>query len=145
MSHIDDEAFRRWEADQHPSLKSDGLWRYDAYKLAAYLVDLVREDLRRVRGTDYARTKDQLRAAAASVGANFAEGYGRPTPKDRIRFYSYSLGSARECTWWYASLRDPLGDELVFARYELLAQLRRLLMGILKAAQERSGNFTFRP
>lgn len=41
--------------------------------------------------------KDQLVRAAASVSLNLAEGYGRSSHDDRLRFYRMALGSLREC------------------------------------------------
>jgi four helix bundle protein len=38
--------------------------------------------------------------AADSISANIAEGFGRYHKKDKIKFYYYSLGSAKECTDW---------------------------------------------
>ena len=40
--------------------------------------------------------KDQLMRAALSVVLNLAEGSAKPTPKERRRFYSIALASARE-------------------------------------------------
>ena len=39
----------------------------------------------------------QLGRAASSVALNLAEGYGRKTAPDRIRFFQIALGSIREC------------------------------------------------
>ena len=39
---------------------------------------------------------DQLRRAATSVHANIAEGYGRRTPRDRSRFYTFAWASLLE-------------------------------------------------
>jgi four helix bundle protein len=40
--------------------------------------------------------KDQLRRASFSIALNLAEGSGKPTFKDKIKFYSIALGSLRE-------------------------------------------------
>ena len=52
-----------------------------------------------VRGTrkDIA---DQLSRAAGSVVANYIEGCGRRTTKERARFFGYAKGSANECIAW---------------------------------------------
>jgi four helix bundle protein len=38
----------------------------------------------------------QMRAAAISIAANIAEGFGRNHTKDKVNFYFYSRGSASE-------------------------------------------------
>ena len=39
---------------------------------------------------------DQMRRAAASIHANLAEGEGRPTKRDRVRFFHIAWASLRE-------------------------------------------------
>ena len=41
--------------------------------------------------------RDQVLRASSSVALNLAEGSGKPSPKDKRRFYSIALGSLREC------------------------------------------------
>lgn len=41
--------------------------------------------------------KDQLHRAASSIALNLAEGRGKPTVKDQVRFFSIAFGSLREC------------------------------------------------
>jgi four helix bundle protein len=57
----------------------------------------------------------QLRRAAISIPANFAEGYGKESKKDKLRFYNISIGSLEECRY-YLRLTKDLGyadtDEL---------------------------------
>ena len=40
---------------------------------------------------------DQLKRAAVSVVCNLAEGRGKPTLKDQLRFFHIAFGSVREC------------------------------------------------
>lgn len=42
----------------------------------------------------------QFVRAVDSISANIAEGFGRFSKKDKIRFYYYSLGSISECKDW---------------------------------------------
>ena len=42
----------------------------------------------------------QFARAIDSISANIAEGFGRFSKKDKIRFYYYSLGSVHECIDW---------------------------------------------
>ena len=50
----------------------------------------------------------QLRRAAVSVPANIAEGFGKRTDNDKVRFMSYSQSSLEECRY-YLILADDLG------------------------------------
>ncbi len=40
--------------------------------------------------------KDQLNRAASSIILNLAEGSGKPTKRDRTKFYAIAFGSIRE-------------------------------------------------
>ena len=140
-----DNDFEVWEKAQPDAIRGDVLWTLDTYRLALYLGDLVRGDVRRARGDEYSHCRDQLLACASSISANIAEGYSRPTLGDRARFYGYALGSTRESIVWYASLRDALGDEIVFARYSHLARLRRLLIAIQKSLHSKLPPAAFTP
>ncbi|MFT3743230.1 MAG: four helix bundle protein [Pyrinomonadaceae bacterium] len=42
----------------------------------------------------------QLRRAAVSIPANFAEGFGKATKPDKLKFYSISQGSLEECRYY---------------------------------------------
>ncbi len=65
--------------------------------------------------------KDQLLRAASSIALNLAEGRGKRTSADQIRFFSMAMGSLRECqailelgniTDEAADLADRLGASL---------------------------------
>ena len=44
-----------------------------------------------------AHLKDQFARASSSIALNLAEGRGKRTRADQIRFFHIALGSAREC------------------------------------------------
>ncbi len=135
------EELGRWEEGVSPAETGDPLWKLHAYRVARYLLDRSLLDLREAAPPVHPQTADQLRRAAASISANLAEGYSRHTPADRVRFYSYALGSVREATVWYVSLRDHLPAERLEQRMTLLAQLRRLVLG-MHANVSRTGGWT---
>ena len=41
--------------------------------------------------------REQLNRAASSIALNLAEGRGKPTVKDQLRFFHIAMGSVREC------------------------------------------------
>jgi four helix bundle protein len=48
----------------------------------------------------------QLRRAAVSIPANIAEGFGRNTLKDKLRFLTISKGSLEECRYYLILAND---------------------------------------
>lgn len=48
----------------------------------------------------------QLRRAAVSVPANFAEGFRKVSKPEKLRFYGISLGSLEECRYYLRLARD---------------------------------------
>ena len=66
----------------------------------------------------------QIRRAAVSIPANFAEGFRRQSKPDKLRFYNIAIGSLEECRYY---LR--LASDLNYAQTE---DLRRNLEEISK-------------
>ena len=133
MPIIHDEAFRAWEACVPPALRDDPMWKFHAYRVALYLLDLATSDANalRTRRCQPFQT-DQLLRAVASVSANVAEGFGRSSAADRSRCFGIALGSLRESFTWYRAVQAELPEELVELRFEQLAELRRILVGAQK-------------
>ena len=48
----------------------------------------------------------QLRRAAVSIPANFAEGFRKVTRPDKLRFYGIALSSLEECRYYLRLARD---------------------------------------
>ena len=66
----------------------------------------------------------QLRRAAVSVPANFAEGFKKTSLADKLRFYNIAQGSLEECRYYLILVRDlDYGD---------VSQLKVDLEGISK-------------
>ena len=61
-----------------------------------------------------AHLKDQLSRAASSIILNLAEGSGKPTKKDQLRFYAIAFGSIREVQAIsdILNFQKPITDEL---------------------------------
>ncbi len=103
--------YKDWEVDVPAVLKSDSLWKMEAYRQTLFAADLGWHDVTKLmKDRRTIGLSDQLYRALGSVSANIAEGYSRGTRKDRARFYEYTLGSARESRGWYYKARHLLGE-----------------------------------
>lgn len=132
------DAYQRWEEEISPRFRADTLWRMSAYRYATYLSDLAWEDAVRLEPRAITRrVAGQLLGAAGSVGANIADGYGRGSGRDRVRFYEYALCSARETISWYHSARHALGDDIACARMEFAHRICRILLVAIPAERRR--------
>jgi four helix bundle protein len=92
---------------------------FRTYKLA---VDFHRR-CRSLALPDY--LKDQLLRASSSIALNLAEGSGRSTQKDQLRFFHQAMGSLRECQA-ALDLAPKQNTALVVAGDQLGAHLYRL-------------------
>jgi len=127
-----DPALEKWMQSLSSDVTSDALWRLICYREALFLFSLAREDalaLHRVR--PFALVAQQLASAVGGIAANIAEGYGRPTNRDRIRYFAYALGSVREATTWYDGARSTLETGQITDRIARLSRVRAMLIGLL--------------
>ena len=132
------DAYRAWEEMISPRFRGDALWRMSAYRYASYLSDLAWEDAVRLERRVISRAlAAQICRAAGSIGANIADGYGRGSGRDRVRFYEYALCSSRESASWYHSARHALGDDVACARIDLIQRICRLLLASIPAERAR--------
>lgn len=71
--------------------------RLDAYQCALQFATRAFQMLGKLpRG--HAELADQLRRATTSIPLNIAEGTGKPTYRERARYYAIARGSAMECS-----------------------------------------------
>jgi four helix bundle protein len=77
----------------------------------------------------------QLRRAAVSVPANFAEGFKRQSRPDKLRFYNISQGSLEECRY-YLRLAQDLGDGEVSELQAGLAEISQMLEAYSRKGRE---------
>jgi four helix bundle protein len=133
-----------WEQTVPAVLKADALWRRQDYRIASYLADTAWPDVDALAA--HAGTRDvasQLYRALGSIGANIAEGYSRGSSADRVRFFEYALGSAREAREWYRRAQPVIGIERATDRAAMITSVVRLLLVIIPSERHaRSARFT---
>ena len=133
MPIIHDDDFRAWEASASENLSGDPVWRFNAYRVALFLLNRVGRDAKILQGRRALPFQtDQLLRAIASISANIAEGLGRTSAAERSRFFGVALGSLREAQTWYCAVATELPPELADLRLGQLTELRRLLIGAQK-------------
>ena len=125
-------SYDEWEIQVPVDIKGDLLWKMEVYRLALFLGDLAWIDVSKLYKDPRTRElSDQLYRAVGSISANTAEGYSRSSGRDRVRFYEYSLGSARESRDWYFKARHILGDTVATHRIHLCTQITRLSLTMI--------------
>ena len=80
----------------------------------------------------------QLRRAAVSVPANFAEGFKRQGRPDKLRFYNIAQGSLEECRY-YLRLAQDLGYGDVAALQAGLREISQMLEAYSRKVRDASG------
>ena len=119
-------------------VRASPTWKVRVYQIGTYIARLAAEDAHELgRLPHFARTSAQLVDAAGSIPANVAEGYSRQSRRDRIKYYEYSLGSAREATTWYTNAGAFMAGETLDHRLTLLARACQLLLRMIQ--NERNG------
>ncbi|HEX6964542.1 MAG TPA: four helix bundle protein [Gemmatimonadaceae bacterium] len=83
--------------------------------------------------------KAQLQRAAASIGANIAEGCGRQTDRELVGFLQIAMGSASEVEYELLLARDlDLLDASTHAVLDRLTiEVKRMLASLLVALRKR--------
>lgn len=81
----------------------------------------------------------QVRRSAVSVPANIAEGYGRQSTKDFVRFLRMAQGSLKEAeTHLLAAVRlDMLTDAETKVALQLSDRLGRMIRGLIRSIEDR--------
>jgi four helix bundle protein len=128
--------YEEWERTVPAALRADAIWRVQAFRLASYLGAAAGSDADRVADQPWlVKSAAQLASAAESISANIAEGYARLSPKDRIRYYEYALGSAGETKSRYLSLSRRFDPPLLDARLAILQSVTRLVLKMIRSGR----------
>ena len=125
-----------WDATVPSVLKGDAIWRVQAYRLASYLSIVAGFDADAIAERPWlVKSAAQLASASESIPSNIAEGYARLSPKDRIRYYEYAVGSADETKSRYVTLSRRLDPSLVEARLAVLSSVTRLVLKMINSGR----------
>jgi four helix bundle protein len=76
--------------------------------------------------------RSQLRRAAVSIPANFAEGYKKRSRADKARFYNIAQGSLEECRYYLILARD-LGYGETDNLNMMLEEISRMLEAYIRS------------
>ena len=81
---------------------------------------------------------DQVRRAATSITANLAEGSGRQSPKEKIRFIEIAFGSMTEvfCELQTASDLNYIKEEELNALRLQFTEIAKMLSGLRNSLQK---------
>lgn len=71
--------------------------RLHVYQRAIDFIDFVFTFCKRFERNYKSSVVDQLQRAVLSVGTNIAEGAGKRSRREKIKYFSYALDSAKEC------------------------------------------------
>lgn len=110
------------------------VWQ-SAIKIAQHIFDLT---ISLPRSEDYGLTS-QIRRSAVSISANLAEGFGRETKPDKMRFYIISRGSAYETKshLYYGRIVKYFDSEQVESLNQQIDHLIHELNKLLKSLNNR--------
>ncbi|MBM4030400.1 MAG: four helix bundle protein [Planctomycetes bacterium] len=124
--------FDKWVETVPKAIRDDPLWTVKAYRLALFATDIGWHDVTKLmRDLRTRKLAGELYEALGSSAANLSEGYSRGSNKDRVRFYEYSLGSARESRTWYYNGRHVLGEQVALHRIGLLTEIIKPLEAMI--------------
>lgn len=130
--------FAAYEASPPETLAGDPLWRTRMFRMASYLGARCSTDVAHLGARVSLQVSHQFVRAIASISANIAEGYSRGGTADRVRFYTYALGSTREALAWLEALgRAPWAPRSEYV--DLLVQIRRQLLTAIKSLRPATG------
>lgn len=121
--------YEDWEREVPEPITGDVLWKMKVYRLALFAVNLGWHDITKLaQDRRTVSLSDQLYRSLGSISANITEGYSRSSNKDRVRFYEYALGSARESRDWYYKGCHILSESVTSHRLNLMTKIIRLLL-----------------
>ena len=109
-----------------------------AYQRALDLVDKVYDLMKGFPAEERYALCDQLRRAVVSVPSNIAEGLGRLSGKEQVRFIEISYGSLMEvyCQLTIAKRRNYITEEVFRDMAKVIEDIAKPLSGLRRARVE---------
>ncbi len=116
--------------------------KLDAYQLAKQLTKEVYNLIKHFPRDEKDALIEQIRRAAISIPSNIAEGSGRFSVRDRIRFLDISYGSLCEtmCQMEIAHEQDYISDEQFVTFEQLASRTSMTIMGLKKNYENKLTN-----
>ena len=121
-------------ASNYPRLHHEDLDSYQAsVEFLGFAAKLIAQYPR-----GYSSMTEQLKKASLSIPLNIAEGYGKRSELDRIRYYDIARGSAHECgAILDASKAICLIDDAAFGEgktllFRIVSMLVKMCAGVLR-------------
>ncbi|SMO75012.1 four helix bundle protein [Gracilimonas mengyeensis] len=130
--------YEEWVEVVPNEIRSDIIWKIEAYKFALYLYDICWNDSEKIMAIRRFSLADQLYRSVGSISANIAEGYSRISDKEKARFCEIALGSTREARDWYFKSRHILGNSVVQKRISMLTSIAKLLQTMIVGHRARN-------
>jgi len=114
------------------------------YQDAMVLLEDVYQLTKKFPSTELHGLTNQIQRAAVSIPSNIAEGMGRFSIKDRIRFIDISNGSLMEvmCQLEIAHKLGYISDEELQIQDTKIATIAKMVLGLRKNLEEKINNNT---
>ncbi|MBO5594175.1 MAG: four helix bundle protein [Prevotella sp.] len=114
------------------------------YQDAMVLLEDVYQLTKKFPSTELHGLSNQIQRAAVSIPSNIAEGMGRFSIKDRIRFIDISNGSLMEvmCQLEIAHRLGYISDEELQIQDTKIATIAKMVLGLRKNLEEKINNNT---
>ena len=112
------------------------------YQHAMVLLEDVYQLTKKFPSTELHGLTNQIQRAAVSIPSNIAEGMGRFSIKDRIRFIDISNGSLMEvmCQLEIAHRLGYISDEELQIQETKIATIAKMVLGLRKNLEEKISN-----
>ncbi len=110
----------------------------EAYRIAFHLSNSVWNIILKWGSFEKDTVGKQFVRAVDSVAANIAEGFGRYSKKDKVKFYRYTYGSVLESLDWNekAKVRQLVSIEQYDTVFQQLQRLPKAINSLIKYTNE---------